>query len=137
MTTSEQVDFNVLRKGRGYLATPYTKHIEGQEYAYKVACVHLASLHSLGVWAFSPIAHWHTASLHDPSRKLPHYTPDQWLALNKPEMDLCDWMLIPYDRDENWKQSEGIRKERLYFEQCGKPVYFYEGHRQRVYRMAV
>lgn len=112
------------------MATAYTKHIEGQEYAYKLACGYVATLSALGLHVYSPIAHWHTASLLD--KRLKRLTPDQWFDLNKPEMDLCDWMLVPYDRDENWKRSEGIHKERIYFHQTGKPVYFYEAHRQRV-----
>lgn len=122
---------DVLRNAkRVYLATPYTKHPEGQEYAFLYAAGQLANLYALGVKRiYAPIVHWHTATLFDNSNILRRYSPDEWFEHNRPEMDLCDVMAIP---DETGSQveavptSEGIAKERAYFEQCGRPVIVYD-----------
>lgn len=122
---------DVLRNAkRVYLATPYTKHPEGIEYAFLYAAGQLANLYALGVKRiYSPIVHWHTATVLDPNNILRHFTPDEWFEHNKPEMDLCDCMAIP---DESGQQieavptSEGIAKERAYFEDGQKRVIVYD-----------
>lgn len=115
---------------RVYLATPYTKHPEGIEYAFLYAAGQLAALYASGVKRiYSPIVHWHTATVLCPYGTLRGLSPDDWFDQNKPEMDLCDVMAIP---DQSGAQvdavpsSIGVAKEREYFLAIGKPVVVYE-----------
>lgn len=116
-----------------YIATPYTLHTQGKEYAYKIACAMIAKLAGYGISAYSPIAHWHTASLLDPQNRLRHLDCDGWQLINKPMMDMSSCLLVP-DFSE-WEHSRGIHKERLYFHECRKPVFFMESARLKVVPM--
>lgn len=109
-----------------YLATPYTKHPDGREYAYKIAAANLAHLVGLRLRVYSPITHYHTASILDPENRLKHLTPDEWFAINLPMMEICDCLAIP-----DWKEvdeSEGVAKEVSWFAGQKLPVYKLKMH---------
>lgn len=115
------VTINDLKKYKlVYLAAPYTKHPDGLEYAYKVAAAQLAAMDNYGVRAYSPIAHWHMASVLDPYNHLKWSTPAEWLERNLPMLDICDCLVIHYCRDEI--ESEGIDNEIGVYEMQGKPI---------------
>ena len=113
-----------------YLATPYTKHKDGREYAFLWAAGLLATLSTYKLNVYCPIAHWHTATVLDPLNRLRHLTPDEWFEKNLPMMELCDCMLFPLN--ENIEFSEGVRREREYFESLDRPIIEFDPVRDRV-----
>lgn len=126
MTLDELRKFKMV-----YLATPYTKHPEGLDYAYKIAAGQVGYFGGWGVNVYSPITHWHQATIFDPQGVLRHSTPQEWFDRNLPMMLLSDCMVIP-----NFKEvgdSEGIAKEADEFMTQNKPVIDWDGVRMRGY----
>jgi hypothetical protein len=107
------------RHGVLYLATPYTKHRDGRDYAYEEAAAILARLWAEGLVCYSPITHWHHASSHQDMRRT--NTTDEWLEVNRPLMRLCGAMVVP-DFDD-WEASDGIAAEIVDFRKRRRPVY--------------
>lgn len=112
-----------------YLATPYTKHPDGLEYAYRIAAGQLAHFGAWGVSVYSPITHWHQATLFDPQNVLRHSTPQEWFERNLPMMDVSDCVLIPNFKEAG--DSDGIAKEADEFMRHGKPVIDWDRIRER------
>jgi hypothetical protein len=107
------------RYGLLYLATPYTRHSLGKPMAYMEASTILARLlMDEGLPCLCPITHWHDAST-------THYMigvkDEDWLAINRPMMNVCGAMVIPDFND--WKSSRGIAEEIVEFRENRKPVF--------------
>lgn len=100
-----------------YMATPYSKYVDGIEAAFHDAAKGVARLVSEGVKAYSPIVHFHPAAIHgglDPlDLKL-------WMPANEPMMHAA-WGLIVYQLP-GWEDSYGVECEICAFRQLGKPV---------------
>jgi hypothetical protein len=102
-----------------YLATVYSKHPDGIEEAYRMACRETAVLIQDGVRAYSPIAHTHGVAIHggiDP------YDHGIWLHADAPFMAAAEALIVL--TSEGWREAYGIGKEIEAFRAAGKPVRF-------------
>lgn len=101
-----------------YLASPYSKHPKGMEYAFQRAAAGAGYLIGRGVPTFCPIAHSHPIAEHG---DIPAESHDIWLPADRPLMQgagvLCVLML------EGWRDSHGVNVERQTFARAGKPVF--------------
>jgi hypothetical protein len=102
-----------------YLATPYTRHSLGKDTAYLESSTILARLlMDEGLHCYCPITHWHDAST-------THYMigvkDEDWLAINRPIMNVCGAMIIP--EFDDWESSKGIAEEITEFRESRKPVF--------------
>jgi len=101
-----------------YLATPYTRYIDGPEEAFRCACVLAARLIRSGVNVYSPIAHTHPIAVHGGIDPL-----DQqfWYEFDATILKRCDTLIVA--QMEGWEQSTGIALEVDEFNKQGKPIF--------------
>lgn len=109
---------NLRRKKLVYLATPYSKHPGGLEYAFVAACRLAGYLVHERVTVYSPIAHTHPIAEHARIDK----TDKLWYTFNHNIMDACDAMVIGLMAD--WDTSRGVIYERGYFSGQSKPILY-------------
>jgi hypothetical protein len=104
-----------------YVATPYSKHPEGQGVAYVQACQAAAYLIRHKVPIFCPIAHSHGIAVYGNLSLLDH---NIWLPADKPMMDQAGGLLIV--KIPTWDISFGIAEEKKEFEWANKPIEYLE-----------
>ena len=102
-----------------YLATPYSKHPEGIDAAFRYACHAAGRLLSRGVKAFSPIAHSHPIAIHGNVDPLSH---EIWLAADRPFMQAARGMIVVMM--PGWETSYGVQQEIAAFNEMQKPIHY-------------
>lgn len=106
-----------LERGYWYLATPYSKHPDGIEAAFREASAAAGVLLGAGVHVYCPIAHTHPIAEYG---KLDHYSHDLFLPLDEQMMEHahgCLVVMMP-----TWHESRGIKHEIEWFEARRRPV---------------
>ncbi len=102
-----------------YLASPYTiETIWLRCLRYVQAVDATRYILQKGFPVYSPIVHWHEASIH---YEIP-MDVTYWSIFNKPFMDACSqmWVLML----DGWNESKGIEEETEYARFLDKPVRF-------------
>lgn len=103
-----------------YLATPYTKYMNGDiEAAFVAACKLTADLLSAGNAIYSPIAHTHPVAIHSGLDPLDHSI---WLPFDEAMMAAADALLVA--QMPGWRESFGIAHEIEFFTKARKPVLY-------------
>lgn len=102
-----------------YLATPYSKHPEGIDAAFRHACAAAGRLLSRGVKVFSPIAHSHPIAINGNVDPLSH---EIWLAADRPFMDAARGMIVVMM--PGWEESYGVQHEIEVFREQNKPIHY-------------
>lgn len=106
-----------------YLATNYTKHSEGLEEAYKMACREAARYLAAGINVLCPIAHAHGINEHT-GRVLPQ-THDFWVGfVDRPMLENCSGVIVV--TSDGWEQSSGIQREIKWATEHELPIYYVE-----------
>jgi hypothetical protein len=109
--------------GYWYLASPYTRYVEGIDAAAEEVSKVAAQLISAGVQVFCPISHAHFIAKISGLDPLDHKL---WMALNQPFMDAAHGLLIV--KMPGWKTSQGVGEEISAFKRSGKPISHMEWH---------
>ncbi len=102
-----------------YLATPYSKFMEGHENAFERASAMAGELLNRGVHCFCPIAHGHPIQKFG---KTPPISHEQWMEFNMRFERACGALLVA--QMAGWRESRGIADEILHFKAAGKPIFF-------------
>lgn len=102
-----------------YVATPYTKYVEGHHQAWHDAVAVTVSLMKHGIEAFSPIVHsHHLAYLGGLDAEDGVY----WAARCKPFLDAASGLLLA--GLPGWEESAGCKVELAEMRAQGKPAWF-------------
>lgn len=104
--------------GLAYLATVYTRHVEGINVAFVEACTLAAKLIKCGVKVYSPIVNTHCISMHGGIDPLDHGI---WLPFDRMMMNAADVLIVAHM--QGWEESYGIGEEIKFFEAAGKPIF--------------
>ena len=108
------------RSGIIYLACPYT-HPDHRVRArrYREATKAAAKLIGQGLIVFSPITMTHPI---DVELSEQHSTQGSafWVRFDEAFMAFCDEMVVL--RIEGWYESDGVTRERQFFEKLGRPI---------------
>jgi hypothetical protein len=102
-----------------YLATPYSRYIDGPEEAFREASRQCAVLVRAGVPVFSPIAMTHPVAEFGGIDPLDCET---WLAVDRPMMDAAKGLIVC--TMHGWQDSYGVSEEIRIFQGAGKPIVF-------------
>jgi hypothetical protein len=103
-----------------YLATPYTKYLDGDINAAFDEAARLAGLLMLtGIQIYSPIVHCHPIALRAAIDPL---NVEFWLANQAIMMARSDVLIVA--EIEGWQESRGIAHEIKTFRATGKPVFY-------------
>ena len=118
-----ELELNTLRNIRSYwyIATVYSKHPEGIEAAFRMACEASAWLVRNKVPIFSPIAHTHPIAVHG---KIDPYDHSIWMSQDKPLMEPAHGLIIV--ETEGWQTSKGICIETDFFQERLRPIHSLE-----------
>lgn len=108
-------------KGFQYLATPYSKYIDGLSMASEMACKLAAILIDEGIPVFSPIAHSHAIAMAGGMDPLDH---NIWMPADKPLMEAAYGLIVA--KLPGWEDSRGVLEEIDAFRAMGKPVHYME-----------
>lgn len=104
-----------------YLATPYSKYINGPSAAFNLATSLTAMLVRKRVPVFCPIAHTHhVATWLKPADRIDH---DLWMRADAPMMEAASGLIVV--TAESWENSKGMREEIKRFLAMGKPVIYW------------
>jgi len=107
-----------------YLATPYSKHPDGIDEAYRQACRQTAILYEALIPVFCPIAHSHGVAIFGGLDPLDHTI---WMPADKPMMAAAHGLIVC--KLAGWESSYGVWQETRYFRHANKPiVYMDPGH---------
>lgn len=101
-----------------YLATPYTKVLEGIDFAFRAAARLTGLLLRARVKCYSPIVHGHAIAMHAMIDPLDHSI---WLPFDETMMRRCDVLLIAHM--PGWEESKGIAHEIEFFTKARKPIW--------------
>lgn len=101
-----------------YLATPYTRHKDGIEGAFRAAARLTAMLLRAGVKCYSPIAHTHPVAIHGMIDPLDHAI---WLPFDEAMMTACHVLIVAHM--DGWSESKGVAHEIEFFTKAGKPIF--------------
>lgn len=102
-----------------YLATPYSKYMDGNlELAFRDAAALAAKLMLAGVKVYSPIAHTHPLAIYGDVDPLDR---DIWLPFDEAMMSAADVLIVAHMK--GWQASRGIAHEIEFFERAGKPIF--------------
>lgn len=104
-----------------YLATVYSKHPNGLEAAFRMACEARARLVKAGVRVFAPIVHSHPVAL---AGGIDPYDHLIWLPDDAPFMQAASELIVY--TSEGWEQSYGIAEEIKAFREASKPISFWD-----------
>ena len=101
-----------------YLGSPYSCSVNAWELQrFEYANIAAMTLIHFGFTVFSPLSHSHTIALVDPSCKNDH---NLWLAQ---DLEFLKWAdILGVLTQPGWRESKGLRFERLEFHKRGKPV---------------
>jgi hypothetical protein len=102
-----------------YLATPYSKYINGPERAFKEAAAQAAVLVRAGIPVFSPIAMTHPIAIEGDLDPLDH---EIWLEADRTFMEAAKALIVC--EMEGWAESYGVEEEIKAFRRMGKPVIY-------------
>lgn len=110
-----------LRKSPGYwyLASPYTKFVDGVDAAYLLVADISDELHRARVRHFCPIRVSHDICERSGIDKIDH---NFWMSVDRPFMTGAAGLLVA--GMEGWEESRGIIAERAYFGAAKKPMMF-------------
>lgn len=100
-----------------YLASPYSKYVEGRMAAYMLACDKAAELMNKGYAVFCPIAHSHSIEVSSMEKVM---DGDWWLKQDFAILEHCDELHV-YQMP-GWEDSYGVQQEIDYAEQLGIPI---------------
>jgi hypothetical protein len=109
----------VKQYGLTYLATPYSKYVDGIEAAFQDASWLAARLLQEGLQVFSPIAHTHPLAEYG---QLDPLDLSIWLPLDDAFLKVCDTLFVA--RLDGWSISKGVAHEIEFFQRARKPIYF-------------
>ena len=121
MVQEETFNLEEAKKASGYfyLASPYSKHPEGINYAAWEVSDCAGWLIRQGLSIFCPISHSHTIATHAKLDPLSHKI---WLPADMPLMiGACGLIVAMLP---TWKESYGVGVEIQQFQQDGKPIYY-------------
>ena len=104
-----------------YMASPYSKYPDGRRWAAHDAAFATVALWRKGLAAYSPVVHGH--ALTEATGELQPDDQDWWFQTNEPMMAKADALVVAML--DGWDQSEGISREVNYFQQEGKPIFYY------------
>lgn len=107
--------------GYFYLASPYSKHPKGMEYAFRAVSAAAAHLIKSGIPVFCPIAHSHPIAKYG---SIPAESHDIWLPADEPLMRAATGIIVC--KLEGWESSYGVNYEIDVFTEQGKPVFHME-----------
>lgn len=107
--------------GYWYLATPYSKYVDGIEMAFKLAAIYSAALIKAGLGVYSPIAHTHTIAMCGGLDPMDHSI---WLPADRPLMDAAVGLIVC--QMAGWLESHGVAHEIDVFCEADKPVYYWQ-----------
>jgi uncharacterized protein DUF1937 len=102
-----------------YFSTQYSRHPEGKELAYVMACKEGAALAKAGIPVFSPIAHSHGIAKHGGIDPVDH---EFWMAFDHPMMANAVGLIVLCS--PSWETSLGIAHEVQYFEKQHRPIIY-------------
>lgn len=106
--------------GYWYLATPYSKHPQGIEEAFRQAARVAARFAKLGMPIYCPIAHTHPIAMEG---GLDPYDHSLWMPLDKPLMEGAVGLIVALL--PGWASSAGIAEEIKYFAAAKKPILYH------------
>ena len=101
-----------------YLASPYSKHPDGIDGAFREISEIAARVMRHGVPIFCPISHAHPIAIYGGLDPLSH---DIWLPADEHLMRVCGAMLIA--KMTGWDTSYGVSEEIKHFRQAKKLIY--------------
>jgi hypothetical protein len=101
-----------------YVASPYTKFVDGLDAAHEVAARLTGRLLASGVIAYSPIAHCHPMAVY---AALDPLDIPIWYGHNLVMMRRCDTLIVAHL--PGWEESEGVKFEIDHFAKAGKPIF--------------
>lgn len=103
-----------------YMASPYSGHEKGREYAFRSAAANAGLLMGEGVEVFSPICHTHPIEQYCPSLAVkPH---SFWMDRDRVLFDKCDGLLVL--TDPGWLTSTGVTQEVGWARERGIPILY-------------
>ncbi len=101
-----------------YLASVYTKYLDGHEAAFDKVCRFAALLSDAGVDVFSPIAHGHPIAKYT---KVSNTDWMYWIEKDRPFMNAACGLIV-YQM-QGWEVSDGVSYEISYFKhELGRPI---------------
>lgn len=102
-----------------YLASPYSKYMDGPAAAFADVCRIAGRMLVYGVNVYSPIAHTHSIAIHANIDPLNH---DVWLLFDAAIMAKADALCVAMM--DGWEDSYGVSHEIEVFTKVGKPVFY-------------
>ena len=102
-----------------YLASPYSRFIDGVDAAYLLVSDISDSLDRAGIEHFCPIKSSHEICARSGIDKVDH---DFWMAVDRHFMERASGLIVA--GLDGWEQSVGVCAERAYFCVAAKPIYF-------------
>ena len=91
-----------------YLATPYSKYPEGQEAAFRGACVQSGLLLEAKIPTFSPVVYGHPMAL---AAKLDPLDHDMWMTMSRGFMPLAHGIIIC--KMESWESPRACGRKYI------------------------
>lgn len=104
-----------------YLASPYSKYIDGPDAAHRVACEAAALLLKNAISVYSPVAHTHPIAVYGDIDLFDH---ELWLKVDKHFMDVCRGIIVL--KASGWDRSVGVKYEIEEFASKLRPCYYME-----------
>lgn len=102
-----------------YLASPYSRFIDGVDAAYLLVSDISDSLERAGIEHFCPIKSSHEICARSGIDKVDH---DFWMAVDRHFMERASGLIVA--GLDGWEESLGVIAERAYFGAASKPIYF-------------
>ncbi|MGH6796576.1 MAG: DUF1937 family protein [Methylocella sp.] len=103
-----------------YLGSPYSKHPDGPEEAFRQVCVEAGALIRAGMPVYSPIAHSHPIAEYAEMDPFDHSI---WMVADEPLMwgARCGLIVLMLD---GWETSYGLAEEIKFFRQAMRPIVY-------------
>ena len=100
-----------------YVGTEYSRHKDGLEAAFQMACEQTALLIRAGINVLSPIVHSHPLAVQSCLDPLDH---ELWMRVDAPLMSAAYGLIVV--ETEGWRESRGLAVEIKTFRAAGKPI---------------
>lgn len=108
-----------MKQDYWYFASPYSKHPQGIEEAFRQACREVGLLIRNGIAAYSPMCHTHPIATNcdmDP------FDYKIWLPADKPMLDHAKGIIVCMM--EGWDTSRGVQEELAHARADGRPIIY-------------